>query len=227
MKTSDVYRTTTSLPESNTTVQFELHTTNSDEVLKIIKSLRNNCSTGYDDIPIFLIKQYLNTSHHLLAFIINNQILTRTFSKKRKISRICPVTKVNIPETPDGYGPISVSPILSKVYERIILHQLTSYIKKDNISISVRIQKVLFEINYSLKNWRSYFRCFVDFSKAFDTSDFNILIHKLNSLHFSKNFLYLILNSLSNRNRFVQIDSLCSNLWCSNIHNLVYHKGQF
>ena len=53
---------------------------------------------------------------------------------------------------------------------------------------------------------------FVDFSKAFDSTDFNSLIHKLHSLHFSRRFLYLILNYLSNRIYFVQIDSLCSNL---------------
>ena len=33
-----------------------MQTTNSDEVLKITKSLRNDCSTGCDNIPIFLIK---------------------------------------------------------------------------------------------------------------------------------------------------------------------------
>ena len=53
---------------------------------------------------------------------------------------------------------------------------------------------------------------FVDFSKAFDTIDFNILIQKLHSLHFSKIFLYLISNYLSNRSHFVQIDSRCSDL---------------
>ena len=53
---------------------------------------------------------------------------------------------------------------------------------------------------------------FVDFSKAFDTIDFNIIIHKLHSLHFSMDFLYLILNYLSNRSHFGQIDSRCSNL---------------
>ena len=56
VKMSDIYHTTTLLPENSTSVQFELQTTNSDEVIKIMKSLRNDFSTGYDDIPIFLIK---------------------------------------------------------------------------------------------------------------------------------------------------------------------------
>ena len=80
LKTSDIYRTITSLSENNTTEQFELQTTNSDEGLKIIKSLRNDCSTGYDYIPIFLIKPVAECILSPLAF--NNQTLTRTFSKK-------------------------------------------------------------------------------------------------------------------------------------------------
>ena len=59
---------------------------------------------------------------------------------------------------------------------------------------------------------------FVDFSKAFDTVNFNILIYKHHSLHFSKNFLYLILNYLSNRSHFVLIDSRRSNRLYSNFN---------
>ena len=35
--------------EYNTTEHFELQTTNSDEVLKVIKILLNNCLTGHDN----------------------------------------------------------------------------------------------------------------------------------------------------------------------------------
>ena len=56
VKTSDIYSTITSLPENNTAELFKLQTTNSIEVLKIKKSLSNDCATGYDNLPIFLIK---------------------------------------------------------------------------------------------------------------------------------------------------------------------------
>ena len=89
----------------------------SDEVLKIIKSLRSDFSTAYDNIPIFLIKPVVEYISSPLAFIINNQILTRMFSKKWEISRICPIPKVNKAEIPADYRRISVLPILPKVYE--------------------------------------------------------------------------------------------------------------
>ena len=68
-----------------------------------------------------------------------------------------------------------------------------------------------------MKSAEVTFAVFVDFSKAFDTINFNILIHKLHSLHFSKSVLYFILNYLSNRTHFVQIDSRCSNLLYSKL----------
>ena len=73
------------------------------------------------------------------------------------------------------------------------------------------------------EKWRSYIRCFVDFSKAFDTIDFNILIHKLHSLHFSKNILYLILNYQTEAVLCKQIHVVQTFY----IHNLVYHRVNF
>ena len=45
-----------------------------------------------------------------------------------------------------------------------------------------------------------------DFSKAFDTVPFGELITKMNNLGLSKNFLILMLDYVSNRRQFVQID---------------------
>ena len=53
---------------------------------------------------------------------------------------------------------------------------------------------------------------FTDYSKAFDTIDFSILIKKMHTLNFSKRFLYWIFNYLTDRRHFVQIDSSISNI---------------
>ena len=46
-----------------------------------------------------------------------------------------------------------------------------------------------------------------DYSKAFDTIDFSVLIWKMYTLNFSKRFLYWIFSYLTDRQHFVQIDS--------------------
>ena len=122
-KPVDTQSTITSLPENNTTEQFEAQTTNSNEALQIIKILRSDCSTVYENILIFLIKPISEYISSPLAFVINNQILlARKFSKKWKANGICQISKVNKPETTADFRPISVLAVLSKFYERVIVH---------------------------------------------------------------------------------------------------------
>ena len=47
---------------------------------------------------------------------------------------------------------------------------------------------------------------FADFSKAFDTVHFDIIIRKLHSMGFSQQFLRWMMNYLKGRQQYVQID---------------------
>ena len=51
-----------------------------------------------------------------------------------------------------------------------------------------------------------------DYSKAFDTVNYSTLVTKLRSLKFSYNFIDLIIDYLSDRQQYVQIDDKKSNL---------------
>ena len=55
---------------------FYLHEINADDVLKTFKSLRNDCSTGYDNMPVSLMKPIAGYIASSLAYIINNHIKT-------------------------------------------------------------------------------------------------------------------------------------------------------
>ena len=93
----------------------------------------------------------------------------------------------------------------------MIYYRYRSGYRKNHSTITILI-KLRDDIECAMKSGKVTLAVSVDFPKAFDTIDFNITIHKLHSLHFSKNFLHLILNYLSNRSHFVEIDSRCSNL---------------
>ena len=53
---------------------------------------------------------------------------------------------------------------------------------------------------------------FADFSKAFDTVDYSIVIRKLHAIGLSKTALLWILSYLSNRQQFVQVNEKQSRL---------------
>ena len=53
---------------------------------------------------------------------------------------------------------------------------------------------------------------FLDLSKAFDTLDHNILLHKLSFLGIKDMYLHLLRNYLSDRKQYVEINQIKSNL---------------
>ena len=55
-----------------------------------------------------------------------------------------------------------------------------------------------------------------DYSKAFDTIDFSVLIKKMHTLNNFKRFLYWIFYYLTDRRHFVQIDSNISTILYTN-----------
>ena len=113
----------------------------------------------------------------------------------------------------------------------VVLHQMTLYIEKKisyhyksgyrkSHSTLTNLIKLRGDMDRAMKSGEVTLGVFVDFSKAFDTICFNILIHKLHSLHFSKNlflshFKLFIKQKPFHTNRFTQFRSFVFKIWCS------------
>ena len=76
---------------------FKLQKVTYNDVLKSLKSLRNDYSTGYDNIPVSFIKPIAEYIAIRLTFIINNLIEESKFLDQWKIARISSIPKVSNP----------------------------------------------------------------------------------------------------------------------------------
>ena len=153
--------------------------------------MRNDCSTGYDKIPVPFIKPVAEYLEPPLKFIINNFIVTSTFPGIWKIARISPIPKIVNPSQLKDYRPISILPILSKIYEKLVLQQMTKFIEKQliyykhqsgyrkNHSKATLLMKLYDDIKTSMNKSEITIAIFADYSKAFDTIDFYTLIQKM------------------------------------------------
>ena len=135
---------------------------------------------------------------------------------------ISPIPKVTNPTKLNDYHLISVLPILSKVCEKRVLHQITDLLETQQVyskhqsvycknhSTAAILSKLYDHIKLAVKYSEFTMAVFTDYLKDFDTIDFFTLIQKMHSLNFSADFLYQVFNYLTHRQHFVQIYSNCS-----------------
>ena len=149
-----------------------------------------------------------------LTWIINSCITEAYFPKLWKIARVSPIPKVDNPTTNDELRPISILPVLSKVFERLVSWQMSEFansasLLRDNIS-SFRegnsTTTALLGLGLAMKRKEVTLMVLTDFSKVFDTVCFKTTLKKFYKLGFSKNYLKWLLSYLSGRTQFVQID---------------------
>ncbi len=96
------------------------------EILRI----RTDCSSGYDNIPMRLIQPVIEYIVSPLTHIINSCIKNNVFPQTWKVARISPITKTGNPSENNDYRPVPILPILSKVFESLVLRQMQVFIDR-------------------------------------------------------------------------------------------------
>ena len=181
--------------------------------------MRTDCSTGCDQRPSKYLKLSADIISSSLTHILNCFINTNTFPAAWKTARVSTIPKVDFPTESDHYRPIAILPVLSKVYERLVLSQLLEYVELEQLfqdttygyrkghSTTTVLLRIRDDIIQAMKKGELTLIAFADFSKAFDTVDYSIVIRKLHAIGLSKSALLWILSYLSDRQKFVQARS--------------------
>ena len=113
-----------------------------DAINKIIYNLPPKSSSGCDGISTKLLKVIAPVIIKPLTLLINQVLNTGTFPDKLKIAKVIPIFKKGEPSLFENYRPISLLPAISKVLEKIIALQLSSYFEKN---------KLLFDNQYGFR----------------------------------------------------------------------------
>ena len=126
-----------------------------------------------------------------LAHIVNLSISSGIFPEFLKIARVIPVFKSGDRRLMSNYRPVSVLPIFSNVFERVVYNRLISYVDRLNIltenqygcrkdnSTSLALLDLYNKISSGIDIKEFTVGIFLDRSKAFDTIDHCILFDKL------------------------------------------------
>jgi hypothetical protein len=199
------------VPMSNN-VMF-MNPTTTHEVENIISRLKN--SKGVDDIPVSLLKLGRTVFSVFIRDLFNLCLFHGVYPNMLNIARVVPVFKYGDKKCINNYRPISILSVLNKIIEKIIFRRITSFLNKyailsdnqfgfrSNCSTEKAAMKLVLNVLPAFQS-KMFAACvFIDFSKAFDTIDHQILLKKLSRYGIRGHVLRLIESYLEGRSQFV------------------------
>ena len=205
----------------NLNQEFFFKEVEEDEILKEIRNLDSNKSGTFRNIPSNHLKEVSEVSAPCLKNIWNIEIVSQQkFSDNLKLADVTPVFTKDDTNLTKNYRPVSVLPIVSKIFERLLQKQTVSYIDQ-------YLSKFLcgYRQGYStqtalismLEKWKNILdikgysgAILMDLSKAFDTINHELLLAKLHAYGFSKQALSILSSYLDNRKQRVKINNTFS-----------------
>ena len=208
--------------KANCTLMFEPITV--DTISRIISGLKPKTSTGIDNISNKLLKFVKNVISEPLSIIINQMLKLGIFPDLLKISKVVPLYKKDDDSNLSNYRPISLLPSISKIFEKVLLEQLTTYLDNNNLihnhqygfrkrhSTEYAALHIVDYLNYEMDLKRTPINLYLDLSKAFDSLSHKILISKLKHYGICDIALKLMKGYLENRKQYVQFDTCTSDM---------------
>ena len=176
------------------------------------------------DINSVLIKNIPYIISVPLSILYNKCFNKGYFTDSLKIAKVIPIYKKGIQDNIENYRPISILPILSKIFDKLIKTRISLFIENNNIinnrkfgfrnnlSTIDAVNALIEEVTDNLDSRLKYSMLSLDVSKAFDIIDHNILINKLRNIGVRGVCLKLMKSYLFNRKQLVIFNNSISSL---------------
>ena len=188
-------------------------------LLNLIKDLKNDKAS---DIPIVILKKASNYLSRHLANFFNKFMEDGKFPSILKTGMISPIYKKDDPQIMSNYRPVSVIPIFSKIFEKIIYCRLYDFLVSMNViynnqfgfrknhstshAVNYSVSKLLGEI----EKRQHVIGIFIDLSKAFDTIHHQKLLVKLEHYGIRDKCHDLLRSYLTNRTQCTNFQHVIS-----------------
>lgn len=181
------------------------------EVELEIKQLNSKKSPGFDLVTIDMLKQLPRKAILKLTHLINASFRLKHVPKQWKIAEIITLPKPGKPpEQVGSFRPISLLPVVSKVFEKLLLKRLKPIIETENLlpshqfgfrnkhSTIDQVHRITDDIEKALEDKKVCSAIFLDISQAFDKVWHEGLNHKLKQ-YLPESFSSILKSYLENR----------------------------
>lgn len=161
------------------------------EVARVIQDLKQKTSSDINGMSTWLIKHCYKNILIPLTKLINLSFTQGVFPSALKTAKVVPIFKKNDPSNVNNYRPISILPVLSKVFEKVFLKRLEHFLERfeilspqqfgfrKNKSTIDAITSLIDCVVNGLERREKVLTIFLDLSKAFDCVHHATLLHQL------------------------------------------------
>lgn len=174
-------------------VIFDSFTPVSSKDIETVVRKSPSKSSPLDPWPTWMLKHQLTTLTPVIMDIINHSLSTGVFPSEWKHALVTPLLKKTTldPTSLSNYRPVSNLPFLSKVTERVVAKQLTSYLQDNTLypkfqsayrahhSVETALLRVHNDILGAIDNQQGVILVLLDLSAAFDSICHDVLLSRL------------------------------------------------
>ena len=197
------------------TNSFAWHDVSYIEILELLSNIKKKKSCGWDDISIPLIIQLKEPLSYILSVLINESFYQGIYPKSLKLAKVIPLHKGGNKKDPSNYRPISILTNFNKIFEKILYSRLYDFFEKNGViyegqfgfrkghSTSMAASVFVEHVMNAWDQQKATCAIMLDLSKAFDTIDRGIVLHKLYNCGIRGNMRSLLSSYLENRTQFV------------------------
>ena len=156
-----------------------------------------------------MLKTSAMVTAETLLQLFKQALTTGEFPSNLKNADVTPISKKNNPLSKKNYRPISVLPVISKVFEKLMQNQINLHIEtflspylcdyKKGFNSQHALISLIERWRKSLDNKGYGGAVLMDLSKAFDTLNHDLLIAKLHAYGFDIKTLKLLHSYLTKR----------------------------
>ena len=205
-------------------------------LFNVLKNVEVTKAVGTDQISGKFLRDGVRVLAKPIRELCNLSMALESFPNACKIAKVKPLFKMGSKTNQSNYRPISLLPLLSKVFERVVPDQTEEFLS---------LNKILYDYHSGFRKNHSTDTCLsflndkilkgfddglvtgmilIDLQKAFDTINHDILSKKLSIIGFSDHTVKSFQSYLSNRKFMVNLKNSFSKFQA---YHAVCHKDQF
>ena len=186
-----------------------------EEVIKSINKISVKKASGPDNLSGFILKKCKNSLLDIMYKIMKMSVTILKIPLLWKTGEIIPVSKTTLAKVDNDLRPVTLTPIIFKCLERIMLPKLLYYVLPhiDPLQFAYLSNRNTEDaLNYftncitaHIDKGKSYARClFIDYSSAFNTIQPHIMLECLDEYNVPPALQLWILDFMSNRRQYVK-----------------------